>query len=641
LSAFGDKTRTAILGLVLALAASFASAVVRVRAALADPHFDAVHSEGLLKSDPALLVYLTERILESGGSVPEDFARDPRIEFPSEVDVPARFPIAQEFGVAWAYRAFGRGMPLHVFCLWAAAVSASLVLVGVYLLVLELGGSAALALLAALLAGLVPANYRTMGFVLMDEDFSLPFFALHLALIARAWRVRTITSVVLAAIALGCALATWHATSFFAALEALCVFAWCVRTNTNPFEFAPAWIFLAVLVAFALCVPFLRETLFVTSAPMILLGALAIASRIPFVRAAGLARRVLVSLALAVSLALLSFAVARATGSGQGEYGHVFELLAAKVEHFGVLPEDPSELSFDARLMWQGPFATLDLGWGAGQIGIALLAFVPAAFVAVRGWRAPREDPLATLVSTLAWISLPTAWLVARAIVLPGMLAPVLAIALASRWFRARERDEEGSRAERQTLIVAGLAIAVQAALFSSWIRSYSNPWYAAPVQRQAEIAALVRALPALVPEGEAIASDSMNSSAILLHTRHPILFQPKWESRASRARVEDFLRAFFESSPLELRSRLGTEYRTRYLVVDRFTLWYLSRYAAGVPPSRSEPNPGTAAAAFLSQDQHELENVPGWRLLYRSPQDIRQSNGAPTDFFRVYRADP
>jgi hypothetical protein len=177
----------------------------------------------------------------------------------------------------------------------------------------------------------------------------------------------------------------------------------------------------------------------------------------------------------------------------------------------------------------------------------------------------------------------------------------------------------------------------VQAVLFCIWISAWSNPWYAQPRQRQAEIASMVRAVERLVPADAAVACDSINATAILAQTGRRVILSPKWESRASRARVVEFLAAFFERTPAELHDLLTGKYRCDWLLVDRFTLGFLSRYAAGLSPTQPW-TPGTAAATFLSQDQGVLAGVPGFELVWRSPDDIRQSNGAPADFFRLYR---
>lgn len=677
-------SRATWFSLAAVLLIAIATTIARVEVTLRDPNFDARDASGLLKSDPGLLYYLTERVVESGGAVPDDFHADPRIEHPDAFDVPAHLPVAQEFVVAWCRLALGDALPLHVFCLWIAGAFASSVIVGVWLLARELSGSAWLALLAAALASALPASWRTTGFVLMDEDFSLPFLALHLGLAARALRVRTNLSVVLAAVALGAALATWHATNFFFALEAVCVLAVCLWSGRVPAT-PRAWLaFVSVLVAFAVIVPFLREGRFLISTPMGIVYALTLTSAFGAARSVEgdvvantirSARRTRVALTTSLGVVLVgAWAFGRLAGGGDA-YAHVFALLTAKLEHLGSLPADPLALSPDVRLMWQGPFATLDgaaawtfLGTAWFVAPIALLAL--ATFVRARSpssagaisagagavssragaassgnTRArdagiphgPRVDPdLVAIVCLLACVSIVAAWAIQRVVVLPAILLP--AVAALACGVATREAFPAWLTASRARVGVGILTVA-QVVSGIGWLTSYRNPWYGEPRQRGPEIAALVRAIPTLVPEDAAIASDSMNSTAILVHTRRRAILSPKWESAASRARVVEFLAAFAGSTPAEFAQTIRTRFACRYVLIDRFTLGYLSSYAAGL--RGGGPEPGTAAATFLSTDAATLENVPGWRLIYRSPPSIRQSNGAPTDFFRLYELVP
>jgi hypothetical protein len=181
----------------------------------------------------------------------------------------------------------------------------------------------------------------------------------------------------------------------------------------------------------------------------------------------------------------------------------------------------------------------------------------------------------------------------------------------------------------------------VQGALFTSWITSYSNPWYSAPRQRQAEIASMVRAVERFVPRDEAVACDSINATAILAQTGRAVILSPKWESQASRARVVDFTLAFYRDTPEQFHELLAGEYRCQWLLVDRLTLGAISRYAAGLRATDPGPAAGTAAAEFLSVDESRLRSVTGYELVYRSPRGILQSNGAPADFFRLFRITP
>ncbi len=614
------------LGWLAALVLVAASAFLRVEIARADPNFSRAPAEGLLKSDPGLAYYVVERIVDARGGIPDDFRADPRIEHPTRIDVPALMPVGLEFVVAWVHLALGRSSLLDT-CLWVSSLCASLVLLGVFGLAHELTRRLGPALLALAAAATMFANYRTIGFVLVDEDLALPLFALHLWLAARAWRVETALSMLLAGLALAAALASWHAMSFVVTLEALVLLGFFARTRRHPFETVRGLVFLVVLVAACVLVPMLAATGALFSFPVLVALALAGASALARLGggSGGLSRRA--GLLAVAAVLLAGFLLGRAFDTGQANHAHVLELVLGKLTHLGRLPEDPRELSFDVRLMWQGPFATLDLGLGLAQLGWPLIALVLLLPRVARALLRPEADPRAALVAIGALLSLPIAWLIMRTIVLPGLLLPV---ALA--WLASGSGGRFG---------VALALVLLQAVQFTGQAQDVPLTWYRPP-ERQLEIANLVRALPALVPEDEAVAADFMTSTAILARTRRPILFQPKWESAPSRARVEDLLVTLYERSPDEFRRMLLERYDCRYLVVDRYTLWTLSRYAAGLPLSAREPAAGSAARVLLSGDERALHDIPGYRLLYRSPPDLLHSqSGQPSDFYRLFELVP
>jgi hypothetical protein len=617
--------RTRALGWAFAVLCCFLGAGLRIRTALRDPGFDTVDARGMLKSDPGLLFYLTQRIVDAHGAPPEDFRADPRIEHPETVDVPATFTVGQEFAVAWSYLLLGRGVPLHVFCVWAMGLWASAAVLGVYGLARELARGVGPPMLAAACAVATVASYRTVGWILMSEDFSVPWFALHLWLLARAARTRTPASILLAGLALGVAVSTWHATSFFFAIEAACAFVVFQRTGRNPFATRGAWILPATLLGFACAVPVLRSTGFALSLPMQIVLA-AWASSWSGWRRPRLVAWVALGLAGAAS-----YGAAALLGRGIGEYGHVFLLLAAKMERLGVLPSDPGILPAEVRLMWQGPFSSLDPRALVSYLGIALLALAPAAIRLARPPRSEEDAVAGDLVTTLcalACVSVLVAWLVERTVLLPGLILPVAgAVALA----RGRSRGLTG---------LAWAAVLAQGAHTFDAIASTPIAWYQPPARR-AELAELVTRIPELVPEGEAIAADFMTSTAILANTGHPILFQPKWEAKRSRERVLDLFDAFYHRTPAELRRRLLETYRCRYLAVDRgfFGIQRASWYVAGLP--EDAPAKGTAADLLLSRDLAVLSGIPGYRLIYRSPDRFRSRGGEPTDYYRLYELAP
>ena len=187
--------------------------------------------------------------------------------------------------------------------------------------------------------------------------------------------------------------------------------------------------------------------------------------------------------------------------------------------------------------------------------------------------------------------------------------------------------------------LLLAAACVLMGLLIRASLSSHRITWYR-PLERQTELARLIEALPPLVPEGEAVAADFVNSTAILAHTGRPILLQPKYEDRLSRERAERFFDALFRGTTEDV-ERLLEQHSCRFLLIDRLTLWYAGRYAAGMATSVTTPPPGTALAVLMSEDPATLESVPGLRLLYRSPPEIRWSDGSSTDAYRLFERIP
>lgn len=574
-----------------------------------------------MRSDPGLLYYMVERVIEGGGWPPSDFRSDPRVEWPATTDLPALDSVSQEFPIAWAHLLFGGGIPLHIFCLRFMAVWASLSAVGVYLLSLELTGKTRWAILAVATYALMPANFRTIGFVLMREDFALPFFALHLALLARAARLRTAGAMVLCGLPLAAAVASWHAMGFFVALELFCIFLWYLRTDENPLDLPSAAIVPAVVAASSLVVPILWRTGFLLSVPMRLTAGLLVASLLKR-RGVGRVGRAGAALGTVGLLGLPGILLSTERG---GDYGHVWELMLAKVRFIGELPRDPGLLSFDARMMWQGPFSTFPPEQWVFFFGVALILGLPAVAASSTEWFRRSGRTEACLVATFAVVGLAFSWLVERVMPLPGLLLPVCVVLFLSRF----ERRHVG-------IALMAAALVIQAGAFQWLVSGWRISWYQ-PAFLTQEYRELIDILPSLVPEGEAVMADPVISTAVLAHTRRPIVLQPKWEEAEARRRFRDFLTEFFHGTPESLKRLMRERYRCRYLLVDRWTLWTETRYIAGLGRDRTSPDLGTPAAVFLGGDAAPRTSVPGYRLLYRSPSSFPARFGSPQDEIQLY----
>lgn len=632
------RTRGGILAPTIVFLLVVLGAALRIHAAVSDEIFDPVRPEGLLKSDPALLYYVTERVAGARGLFPDDFRADPRIEYPEATDIPATLTVGQELLIGWSHRLLGGDVPLHLWSLWLMAVVASLAVVGVYGLAFELSGSRAWALFGAGLYAVLPANYRTIGFILIREDLSLPLFVMGCWLCARAARTddrSRFRRLCVATALLGAALATWHATAFVLLLGALAVYLWFLWSDRSPFEARGTWILPAGLAFAGAAVPALRAKAAWCAPSVLLLVALWIVARF------GRGRTRRVRLLLAVGSAFVLLGVAGLLGmvsEGGADYAHVLSALRAKLAHGGRFPDDPANLSFDARLLWQGPFEVLTWSRATDGLGAALWFGIIALVTAARGLarRDPRSPAPLLWLGTL--LGLAAAWSSVRLIVLPGLFLPVLLAgegARARAWIESRTEGRGPLELAFGAVLCGGLLAAILG--FARWRRDHRVEWYRPEVQVR-EIAALVDALPAIVPEGEAVAADFMNAPAILAHTGRPILFQPKWESERTRRRLEEFWNTLYDGTPEDLARLLIGRYDCHYVLFDRFTLWILraSPRLAGLGPGAG-PRPGSAIEAFLARVDTPAD-LPGYELVWESPRSIHQSNGTPSRFFQLYR---
>ncbi len=612
-----DSRRAHVVGLLVMLAILALCATVRINGALNDPGFDSVHPEGMLKSETGLIHYTVERIVEAGGLPPDDFRADARIQHPEPADMPAMFTVCQEYLVAWCYLLFGGGMALHTFAVWVMGIFASFSIVGVYGLSWELGRKVRWAVYAAALYAALPFSYRTVGLIYEREEFSLPCFAIHLWLVARAVRVGTWKSFVFAALALVLALASWHMMAFIVTLEALAVFLWFVRGGRNAFEVPRLWILPAVAALASLAVPVLRSKLFLFSLPMQMCVALLVVAlvgrRLDWKRG----RQVLVGVGTLAITVPLGMGLTRWIAGGGSDYSHVFEFFWAKLTHLGTLPENAETLPFGARLLWQGPFSTstlddLSIGLGAGLLFLAL-----GIALAVPGWTWRKGETAPSLLGAAAAGTLVVAWLVRRVLILPSLLAPILAVTLLrrSRWPAVLE-------------VVLVVAILAQGEYFFSRVGSQVQTWYQ-PQERREEIRRLVRWIEQELPEDEAILGDYVVATSILAHSRNPMLLQPKYETAESRRRIEEFYTTFLQGTVRDV-GDLCRKYDTRYLLVDRYVLWPY-RWVGGVPQAQEIPAQGTAAWAFMQVDRKALERVRGFQLRYCSPPQRER------DQFRLY----
>lgn len=595
---------------------------LRIHYTYAIDQFDRESSAGYLQTDSAFLAYLTDRIVDAGGGVPPDFRADTRIEHPEPSDALAMFTVGQEFVIAWAKLLVGDDVALHVVAVWVMSLFAALTVLGVWGVGRELSGSRAFGLAAALVWMVLPASYRTLGFVFIREDFSLPIYALHLWLVLRAVRHRTPASFVAVGVSAALAAATWHAMGQFLAIEVACFVLWFLRTGQNPLTPPRAWLALLAVVLLSLAVPVLRAKGFALSAPVAAALALGVAAAVGR-RWPGRRPELLAFGGALVLIGAAGVGLSRISGSGLNDFAHVFELLWDKVRYLGQMPADPTELAFDTRVLWQGPFVTGELAGLALRLGPALLAVAVAVGLVGRSWITGRGDGRTAVWVAFAAASCVAAWLIQRTYVLTAItgsatVAAVLAMPVLRR--------------AAPVLLLA--AVVCQGWILQSRILSNPRAWWTQPrAEHVLQRAHLVDWVEHNVPLDDAVASDFVTGACLLYHTRRPSLLQPKYETVRSRRRIEDFFTIFYHRKPADLRAWMVAN-DCRWFALNHWWMWQ-NRYIGGLPMSATRPADGSTAAWFLSRNPKIYARVPGFELAYESPEGFGLSN------FRVYRLRP
>ncbi len=607
---------------VLALVLAFAwSAAIRIHFTLADPAFRQTSAAHLLRTDPAFLYYVTERIVESGGAPPADLRADPNVEWPELTDLAAIETLGQEYVVAWTYLAAGKPMPLHLWAVWVMGLWSSLVAVGVFGAAWELSRRATWAAAAVLLWAAMLVNYRTLGFVLIREDFAFPWIAAHLWLALRAARTRAPLDFALAGVTLLASCAFWHAAQFVILIEALALLAWFLRSGQNPFAARHAWIALAAPAALSLAVPVLRAKHFAFSAPLLIGYALLYAAWLARSRRVGRAPLIAHTLAALGAFALAAKLLSQTLGGGLEDFSHVFQLLLAKLRYLGAPPSDPRSLPFDVRLLWQGPFRTADLSELAPRVAVGLAATAAGVALTLRDWTRAEGRASAAVAALFTLACLAASWLVERTAPLLGLASAVLAAWVLSQW-----------RNRRVALSLAALACLAHGAHLVYLPSHYAIAWYQFPPSGR-ESAHVLKWIEDNVPQGEAVASDYSSSAAVLAFAHRPVLNQPKYETRRSRQRIEEFSNAIYSGAPAQLAQFLRDK-RCRWLLVNRAFLGGNATDLGGILPADLPRLKDRALLAMMSEDPREHRRVGPFQLVYEAPRELQGRA------YRVYRLD-
>lgn len=518
------------------------SALYRIREFEAQPSFDPA-SDRLLFRLEAALHYRYARMVAEGQPIP---VLDRRAQMPEGIDVPADLTVFMEIAAGRTYRALhGAGLvhaPFHVFLVRFVCVFSSLSIVAVFLLARAVWGSGPWALAAAAAYAVCPMSFdRTIGNYIR-EDFALPLLFLAIAFFFRALGASTArrgaVEACVAGILLLLGLRSWHLSRFILLLLGLTlpILAWAMPERRRLRD--AVWIITGWTLLAALAFRGLQDKRLVASDAMFLLYASSLVLFLAERRGWGAGRTAGSILAAAAVLA----GATRLLG-GYGEYSHVYAFLVEKMRHLGIKPDDPLQLSFEARAMWVPPFTSphapylvhhggVFLAWGAAALAVGAWATVRGRLrgpgPAVLMWLAVYtllfaliERMSSTLVFFLA-VAIPA---------LPRLLpraVPALAAAMVV------------SLAWQAWQVAAG-----PGALTARWAAALTPP----PAQDAFNFGNHRRLLEwaRVATQPDDVFLTAFGTGPLLLvYADRPIVLHPKWETATIRRKCERFLDAMY-----------------------------------------------------------------------------------------------
>jgi len=295
---------------------------------------------------------------------------DRGIQYPEGLDTVRSITPIMERVTGTLHRALFSKVPHHLFLPHFSFVFSTFSVVAIFLAGRILWRSTLAGLLCALYYAFAPASViRTAGGGFIREDFALPFIFFGFACFLACLREDRPLIATIGSILIVIALASWHVSQLYvsAFMLGLAVVYFAFRGEGLPRRS------IRILVAFvagaALLLPPLRATCFITSPSAMLAHGILIADAI----AARGGRTTRVRFAAGGSIIIAFLAASFAIQRWLGVYSHVFEVILAKIRFLGVLPDDPSRLSFEARTMWTSAFVSP--GWIeiAMMLGFGLL----------------------------------------------------------------------------------------------------------------------------------------------------------------------------------------------------------------------------------------------------------------------------
>ncbi len=493
------------------------------------------------------------RMVKDGLGIP---TLDKQVQYPEGIEIWKYCTPIMDWLYGTLYRlGLSPNMPFHQFVIKTQYIWSSLSIFAIFLGGLALWRNHWSSLLGAAFYAFSLGHLDRVSLYLR-ENFALPLIWLHLALFLMAVRSKRKSKNILLSIGsaslLISAFASWHVSRFY-----FLIFIIGLAVTQLPLKgknligsvyFYNVRRALLLITAFnivaALLLPMLKVTNFVTDPSMMLsYGLLVCYYFLPWPARMKEKAYYLLSLVILAIFFFTSYALEKA----QGFYSHVEELLKSKIHFLGKLPEDPTLLSFEARVMWNGPFKSPSLEYFLilAIPGIVLLSLI--IVMMIRDWHKGKANRLATIIAFLSIFSIFAFILILRLHVL--MHIPIAFLATRIGYSKIRKYRIIG-------IIVLSAFILIQLFLMVSTKITIIQP--NAKVLRS-----LTHFIKKDTPKDAVFACEFNLGPTISCDANRAVLLQSKFENPTIRKKVQEVYEAMFntEEELLTVCKKYGATY--------------------------------------------------------------------------------
>jgi tetratricopeptide (TPR) repeat protein len=553
--------------------------------------FIKIHNFGdgkLYYSDAALRFHYAE-IYSQGKKIP---VIDNQVLYPEGLRVRTLIHLTMDWVIGNSHRLLFPKIPFTDYVKYFVSIFSSLSVLLVFLLGTVLWQRKASGLIAAIFYTIGIASFWRITGNYLREEFTLPFIFTALYLFSRGfqnsskiWQKKLF--LLLSGISFAIALISWHLSQFFFTVFVIfLIFYFILCTDYGSRRLQPAkqetlqdepqpkgcgylfshlWLFLLPILIVGLIWEPISSKYFIFSFPIVMSVWLWLISTITQEK---YRNTVLKKTILALAIIPFYLVIIRLFPKYFAEYGHVFETIIAKIIHLGRKPDNPAALSFDARSIWMGPFAS------PGPFSIIFSMLVPF-ILAVIGWLGSLNRNFFKRFDYprlfLSYFIIAFTVLYLLVIRLEVFLFFFVAIAIGGNLNLILQRK----KAWRLLLAILLCGFVIESyktlnygKLFERYYLRLSKEWLTKPTAYGSDWESLTNWIKENTKPDQAVLADVDISAMLLTYVGRPIIIEPIYENAITRIRAKECLSAFYQAETDF--SKLINKYQIKYIVYQQ-----------------------------------------------------------------------